>query len=150
MKPFQKLASACSSSDMPSSGFNPCQMVLQSPHVGFACGVMLTCLRMEPFKRIAGLMGMTSKGALPHTGEQLASCEELKQIPQGLDSTLVETGGDKALVVRTLGTALPVALEADGSLGHAFFTPGQQAVPRCVRVPCGHQLTLRGAQSGCC
>ena len=93
---------------------------------------MVTGLRMDPFKRIAGLMGMTSEGASPHTGEQLASCEELKQIPQGLDSTLVETDGDKALVVRTLGTALPVALKADGSLGHAFFTPGQQPAPCCV------------------
>ena len=111
---------------------------------------MATLLPEKPFRNAIGLMGKTSEGALPYTGEQLASCEELKQIPQGLDSTLVETDGDKALVVRTLGTALPVALEADGSLGHAFFTPGQQPVPRRVHLPCGHQLTLRGAQSGCC
>ena len=80
----------------------------------------------DPFKHVLGLMGMTSEGASPHTGEQLTTWEELKHVPQGLDTALVETGGDKALVVSTLGTALPVALEADGSLGKAFFTPGQQ------------------------
>ena len=100
--------------------------------MGIVCSLVATLLPKKPFRYTVGLLGKTSERALPYTGEQLASCEELKQIPQGLDSTLVETGGDKALVVRTLGTALPVALEADGSLGHAFFTPGQQTVPRCV------------------
>jgi hypothetical protein len=59
------------------------------------------------------------------TGEELAVCEELKHIPQGLDTALLETSGEKALALQTLGSVALITLKADGSVGNSYLTPGE-------------------------
>lgn len=54
-------------------------------------------------------------------------CEELKHIPQGSDTSLMEITGEKALAVKTLGTVAIVSLQADGSVGNSFTSPGKRA-----------------------
>lgn len=62
-------------------------------------------------------------------------CEELKHIPQGLDTALLETGGEKALALQTLGSVALISLKADGSVGNSYLTPGKYqtnaSITRC-------------------
>ncbi len=52
-------------------------------------------------------------------------CEELKHIPQGLDTALLETRGERALALLSLGSVVLLSLKADGSVGNSYVTPGE-------------------------
>ena len=60
-----------------------------------------------------------------HAGKEEGDCEELKHVPQGLDTTLLRTTGEKALAVQTRGTVSVIALLPNGAIGTAYTTPGQ-------------------------
>ena len=64
-----------------------------------------------------------------HAGKEEGDCEELKHIPQGLDTTLLETAGEKALAVQTRGTVSIISLLANGAVGNSYTTPGQHPLP---------------------
>lgn len=58
-------------------------------------------------------------------GKEEGDCEELKHVPQGLDTTLLEITGEKAVAIQTRGTVSVISLLPTGAIGTAFTTPGQ-------------------------
>ncbi len=61
-----------------------------------------------------------------YAGEDEADCEELKYVPQGPDTTLLVTTGEKALAVKTRNTVSIISLRPTGEVGIAYTTPGQR------------------------
>ena len=74
------------------------------------------------------------QGDMYHAGAGEADCEELKYVPQGPDTTLLVTTGEKALAVKTRNTVSIISLRPTGEVGVAYTTPGQrpsaQAAPK--------------------
>ena len=85
------------------------------------------------------------QGNLCHAGEDVADCEELKYVPQGPDTTLLVTTGEKALAVKTRNTISIIALRPTGEVGVAYTTPGQHPAAPAARA--AQSNTQKGALS---
>ena len=86
---------------------------------------MLGVVNLERLLRCQPLPEEVPRVYVRHAGEEEGDCEELKHIPQGLDTTLLATTGEKALAVQTRGTVSIISLLANGAVGNSYTTPGQ-------------------------